>query len=190
MQGQVKDHSKDPVGGATGGGKESGQGGEGLEGPMRRPPGQREMDRLAGKQAALRNKAEGVDLQFQIMNFHRTDLQKMIERMAQIERDLKAGRYQNALRQREVVAEGLGSVKQYLEGEFEVRQDATSNLPTDIQKKILGSMTDPSPVGWEEMNRKYFERLAGASGGSGAAPELPASSGPQDQPAAESPNQE
>jgi len=87
------------------------------------------------------------------------DLAKMIEIMSQVERDLKAGRYQNALRQRHVLAEGLGNVKQYLEGELEVRQDATANLPADIQKKILGSMHDPSPSGWEDLNRRYFERL-------------------------------
>ncbi|OHB82045.1 MAG: hypothetical protein A2V98_25790 [Planctomycetes bacterium RBG_16_64_12] len=166
MKGQIKDHSKDATGGATGGGKESGEGGEGLEGPAPGAGGERERNRLAGKQAALRNKAEGIDLQFQIMNFHHTDLQKMIEMMAQIERDVRAGRYQNALRQRQVVADGLGNVKQYLEGEFEVRQDETANLPTDIQEEILGSMQDPSPVGWEELNRQYFERLA--TGGAGA----------------------
>ena len=174
LKGQVKDHSRDPQGGASGGGKESGQGGEGLEGPSARPPGDRNMQRLAGKQAALRNKAEGVDLQFQIMNFHHTDLKKMIELMAQIERDLKAGRYQNALRQRKVLAEGLGGVKQYVQGEFQVRQDKTANLPSDIQKEILGSMQDRSPVGWEELNRQYFERLAtgGASGEGGRAVEI------------------
>ena len=58
----------------------------------------------------------------------------MIEVMAQVERDVKAGRYQNALRQRKVLAEGFRNVKQYLEGEFEVRKDTTSNLPADIQK--------------------------------------------------------
>ncbi|MBN2477248.1 MAG: hypothetical protein JXB62_21755 [Pirellulales bacterium] len=160
VKGQIKDHSQDPTGGATGGGKESGQGGEGLEGPIARSPGQRDLQRLAGKQAALRNRAEGVDLQFQIMNFHHTDLQKMIELMAQVERDLKAGRYQSALRQRRMLADGLGNVKQYLEGEFEVRQDATANLPADVQKELLGSMQDHSPVGWEELNRRYFERLS------------------------------
>jgi len=172
MKGQIKDHSKDPVGGATGGGKESGEGGEGLEGPAPGAQDERERNRLAGKQAALRNKAEGVDVQFQVMNFHHTDLQKMIDLMAQIERDLKAGRYQNALRQRQVMAEGLGNVKQYLEGEFEVRQDETANLPTDIQEEILGSMQDPSPVGWEELNRQYFERLA--TGGASVTAPAPA----------------
>lgn len=175
VKGQIKDHSKDPTGGATGGGKESGQGGEGLEGPNPKARDTRDMQRLAGKQAALRNKAEGVDVQFQIMNFHHTDLKKMIEMMAQIERDLKAGRYQNALRQRQVLAEGMGNVKQYLEGEFQVRKDATENLPGDIQKEILGSMQDPSPTGWEELNRRYFQRLSegGAGATAGSAPKKP-----------------
>jgi len=162
VKGQIKDHSKEDAGGATGGGKESGQGGEGLEGPQRRPPGQRDLDRLAGKQAELRNKAEGIDAQFEIMNYHHTDLKNLIDTMSQVERDLKAGRYQSALRQRKVLAEGLGNVKQYLEGEFEIRRDDTANLPADIQKEILGSMQESSPVGWEEMNRQYFQRLTGA----------------------------
>ena len=160
VKGQIKDHSKEGTGGATGGGKESGQGGEGLEGPMPGLPGKRDLERLAGKQAALRNKAEGVDVQLEIMNFHHTDMDKMLELMAQVERDLRAGRYQSALRQRQVLADGLGSMKRYLEGEFEVRQDATANLPGDIQKELLGSMQEASPPGWEELNRRYFERLS------------------------------
>jgi hypothetical protein len=161
VKGQIKDHSQDPTGGATGGGKESGQGGEGLEGPGSRSPGPRDMARLAGKQAALRNKAEDIDLQFQVANYQHTDLKKMIDVMAQVERDLRSGRYQNALRQRRVLAEGLGSVKQYLEGEFQARRDTTTNLPAEIQKEILGGVHDPSPAGWEELNRQYFERLTG-----------------------------
>jgi hypothetical protein len=161
VKGQIKDHSKDSAGGATGGGKESGQGGEGLEGPLPRSPGKRDLERLAGKQADLRNKAERVDLKLQILNFHQTDLKKLIETMSQVELDLKAGRYQNALRQRPVLLEKMTNVKQYLDGEFQVRQDTTSNLPADIQKEILNSMRDPSPAGWEELNRQYFERLSG-----------------------------
>ena len=164
VKGQIKDHSKDPAGGATGGGKESGKGGEGLEGPVPRSPGPRDQQRLAGRQAELRNKAEGIDLKFQVSNFHHTDLEKLIEIMSQVERDVKAGRYQSALRQRDVLLDGLGNVKQYLQGEFEVRRDATVNLPADVQKEILGSMNDPSPAGWEELNRQYFDRLAGAAG--------------------------
>lgn len=169
MKGQIKDHSKEPTGGATGGGKESGQGGEGLEGPAPNAPGPRDLARLAGKQAALRNKAEGIDAQFQVLNFHHQDLKKLIELMAQVEADLRAGNYQNALRQRKVLAERAHNVREYLRGEFQVRQDASVNLPAEIQKEMLGAMHDPSPAGWEEMNRQYFERLA-TSGAAGAPP--------------------
>jgi len=84
---------------------------------------------------------------------------KLIEQMAAVENDLKAGKYQNALRRRQVLLDSLGNVKTYVKGEFSVRQDTTKNLPADIQKEILGSMQEPSPPGWEELNRQYFERL-------------------------------
>ncbi len=167
VAGQIKDHDRQPAGGATGGGKESGKGGEGLEGPAPRPPGPRDAQRLAGRQAELRNKAEGIDLRFKVSGFHRTDLKKLIEIMAQIERDLKAGRYKNALRQRRVLLDGLGDVKQHLDGEFQTRRDASANLPADVRKELLGSMHDPSPAGWEELNRRYFERLSKGDGGTG-----------------------
>ncbi|MCD4669943.1 MAG: hypothetical protein K8S14_05815, partial [Actinomycetia bacterium] len=57
QKGQIDDKSTDPPGGATGGGKLSGSGAEGLEGPV--PPAlAKEMKRLAGKQASLINRAE------------------------------------------------------------------------------------------------------------------------------------
>jgi len=159
VKGQVKDHSKDPTGGATGGGKESGQGGEGLQGPVGKDP-QRQLERLAKKQAELRNKAESVDLQFKVSQYHRTDLKKLIDAMAAVEQDLRSGRYQNALRRREVLLQGLNRVKMYMQGETTIRQDGTANLPTDIQKEVLGSMHEASPQGWDRLNQQYFERLA------------------------------
>jgi hypothetical protein len=161
VKGQVKDYSKDPVGGATGGGKESGQGGAGLHGPVPDRP-EREMARLAARQAQLRNKAESVDLRFKVLKYHHTDFKKTIDAMAAVVNDLAAGRYRSALRRRDVLLEGLGQVKTYLKGEFMVRQDQTANLSTDIQKEILGSMQEPSPPGWEELNRQYFQRLTSA----------------------------
>jgi hypothetical protein len=42
-----------------------------------------------------------------------------------------------------------------------VRRDQSSNLPQEIQKELLGSMLEASPAGWEDLNRKYFQRLSG-----------------------------
>ncbi len=167
VAGQIKDHDRQPAGGATGGGKESGKGGEGLEGPVPRSPGPRDAQRLAGRQAELRNKAEGIDLRLQVSQFNHTDLKKLIEIMAQVERDLKAGNYRNALRQREVLLEGLGNVKKYLRGDFQSRRDTSENLPADVRKELLGGMHDPSPAGWEELNRRYFDRLSKGDGEKG-----------------------
>ena len=159
MKGQIKDFSKDPTGGATGGGKESGQGGQGLEGPTPPPHGPRELQRLAGKQAELRNKAESISAQMQILNYHHTDMEQLIELMREIERDLQAGRYQNALRKREVVLQGLQRQKEYVGGEFKVKEDTTVNIPKDIQKEILGSVQEPAPPGWEDIVRGYYRQL-------------------------------
>jgi hypothetical protein len=164
VKGRIKDRNKQAPGGATGGGKESGQGGEGLQGPVPKAARPRDAGRLADRQATLRNQAEGLDLRFQVLSFHHTDLKKLVEAMAQVEQDLRSGHYRNALRERDVLLEGFRNVKQYLEGEAEVRQDASSNLPTDVQKKILGAMQEASPPGWEELNRRYFERLSGEGG--------------------------
>jgi hypothetical protein len=174
VKGQVKDTSKDPVGGATGGGKSSGVGAEGLQGPVP-DRAQNPLARLASRQAELRNKAEGVNLKFEVLRFHHTDLKALIGQMAAVEQDLKAGQYQNALRRRDVVLGPLAQVKQYLSGEFLIRRDESSNLPTDIQKEILGSMQEASPAGWDELNRRYFERLGspGVPPASAPAPAAP-----------------
>jgi hypothetical protein len=64
------------------------------------------------------------------------------------------------LRRRDVLLESLRHVQSYVEGEYAVRRDQSSNLPAEIQKEILAGMQDPSPEGWEELNRRYFQRLA------------------------------
>jgi hypothetical protein len=158
VQGQVKDFSQDPTGGATGGGKESGVGGEGLEGPVSNSP-QRQLRRMADRQADLRNRAESIELKFQVLDYHPTDLRQLIQAMAAVERDLRSGRYRSALRRREMLLEGLGALKTYVQGEFQVRRDESASLPADVQKELLGGMRDESPAGWEELNRQYFRRL-------------------------------
>ncbi|MDR3199604.1 MAG: hypothetical protein LBU34_17180 [Planctomycetaceae bacterium] len=161
VKGQIKDHSRDAVGGATGGGKEAGETGEGLEGPQARNRGDRERNRLSGKQADLRNRAEGIDLNhMRVMGYHNTDLQKMKEVMSQVEIDLNGGRYQNVLRQRQILLNSAGDAKKHLGGEFFVKEDKTVNLPTNIQEQLVSGNDDPSPAGWESVNKEYFRKLS------------------------------
>jgi len=158
-QGEVKDTSEEAPTGATGGGKISGAGQEGLEGPV--PPDiQRRMGALAGKQAQLRNQAEGVKAGLEVRNYESFTLDKAIEAMRRVQRDLLAGRYQHAFRQRDVILENLQGAKMLLSGEIRVRHDASEALPTEIQKDVLDALEKPMPKGYEEYLKRYYTRLS------------------------------
>jgi hypothetical protein len=49
-------------------------------------------------------------------------------------------------------------------------RDQTSNLPAEVRQQLLGNMSEASPVGWEQRNRVYFQRLSGDA--SAADPEV------------------
>ena len=161
-KGQVKDTSKDPVGGATGGGKESGQGGEGLEGPVP-PPLKRHLARLAGRQASLRNRAETIRLQFKIANYNTARIDTLIGRMKTVERQIRSGRVRSALRHRDVLLGKGADLRSQLTGGASVATDSTVAVPKEIQKQIQTGRDVPSPTGWENLNKRYFQRIAGAA---------------------------
>jgi len=158
-KGEVKDTSGEAPTGATGGGKISGSGQEGLEGPVP-PEVQRRMGALAGKQAQLRNKAEGVKAGLQVRNYESFTLDRAIDQMRRVERDLLAGRYHNAMRRRDVVLENLKGTKMLLTGEMRVRRDSSAALPTEVQKDVLDALEKPMPRGYEEYLKRYYTRLS------------------------------
>ena len=85
QKGQITDTSKDPTGGATGGGKLSGEGGAGLTGPV--PPKlSAEMKRLATKQAEIRNTAERIALQYKVGRYDNFKLDESIAMMRRVQK--------------------------------------------------------------------------------------------------------
>jgi hypothetical protein len=159
QQGQVKDESKDPVGGATGGGKVSGQGGEGLEGPV--PPKMKEqMQRLAQKQAQLRNAAERIQLQHNVGRYDQFKLLEAIAMMRRVESDLNANRYGNALRRRDVLVDDLAESRLLLTGQIAVQQDTTPQAQSKLKDEIGDAMKGELPAGWSEPLREYYRKLS------------------------------
>jgi hypothetical protein len=158
QQGQIKDTSKDPVGGATGGGKLSGQSGEGLEGPV--PPQiTKEMQRLAQKQAQLRNTAERLNLQYKLGRYDNFKLLESTALMRRIEADLNANRYVNALRRRDVTLDALDTSHLLLGGEVHVQQDTTPAVSTKLQNEINDAMKGNLPPAWSEALKEYYRKL-------------------------------
>ena len=157
--GQVQDSGKQDAGGATGGGKVSGQGEEGLEGPL--PPSlQAELDVLRQKQAAIRNQAERVAAGFEVSGVERMRLNQAIAIMSRIEQDLAEHRYQNALRRRDVLFSSLRSLQQISAGRASVREDTTPTLPQRVRQNIADSRQAPPPRGFEDLAGAYFDQLS------------------------------
>jgi hypothetical protein len=158
QQGQVKDTSKDPVGGATGGGKLSGQGGEGLEGPV--PPGNLpELKRLAQKQAQLRNTAERLNLQYHLGRYDNFNLTRATALMRRVEVDLNANRYNTALRRRDVLLDSLDTSHLLLSGEISVQHDTTPHVTQPLQDQINDVTKGDLPAAWSDALKMYYEQL-------------------------------
>jgi hypothetical protein len=157
-KGQITDTSKDPVGGATGGGKMSGEGGEGLEGPV--PPAMsQEMQRLATKQADIRNKAERLNLQYQLGRYDNFKMMQSIALMRRVESDLDANRYQNALRRRDVLLDTMGSSDLLLGGQISVQQDTTPTGDHKTQEQINDAMKGTLPAAWSDALKQYYQKM-------------------------------
>jgi hypothetical protein len=159
QQGQIKDTSKDPVGGATGGGKVSGSGQAGLQGPVpaRTVEG---MKRLATKQAELRNTAERLNLQYGLDRYDNFRLRQATQLMRDVETDLNANRYQNALRHRDVLVDDLDASRMLLGGQVDVQQDTTPTTGMKVQKDLNDAMQGALPPAWSDPLKAYYKKLA------------------------------
>jgi hypothetical protein len=167
QEGEVKDSSKTPPGGSTGGGKLSGAAGQGLEGPV--PPQlSRDMQRLQGRQAELRNQAERINLQFKVLNYGSSKLEEVAREMKGVEGDLANLRYGSALRRREVLLKDLKTARMLLTGEIAIHRDQSVNLPDRLQGEIRDAMHGEIPEGYQDLIATYYRALAkGAQGETG-----------------------
>ncbi len=159
QQGQIKDTSKDPVGGATGGGKMSGQGGAGLEGPV--PPKMKEeMQRLADKQAQLRNQAERLNLQYQVGKYDNFKMLEAIAMMRRTESDLKANRYQMAMRRKDLLLDSMDTSHLLLSGQIHVKQDTSPTMSGKMEEQINDAMKGDLPAAWSDALKEYYRKLS------------------------------
>jgi hypothetical protein len=159
QQGQVKDQSKDPVGGATGGGKISGQGGQGLEGPVPPKDMRDKMERLAGKQAELRNKAERLNLDKKLGRYDNFKLMEAAALMRRVESDIHANRYNNALRRRDVMLDDLDTSHTLLSGQIHLQKDTSPAMSDKMEEQINDVVNGQLPAEWSETLKEFYKRL-------------------------------
>ncbi|MCP4376820.1 MAG: hypothetical protein GY794_11670, partial [bacterium] len=157
-KGQIDDKGSEAQGGSTGGGKISGSGADGLEGPV--PPEiRKKLERLSGKQAALINKAEQIRARFKVTDHSNLRLFQAITLMNRVKNDLDKFRYHNALRARKEVVSALQDTAMLLSGDIDVQADVTSSLPKYIRDDIADAKNATLPEEFREVLMQYYRRV-------------------------------
>jgi hypothetical protein len=157
--GQVEDKSQQPAGGATGGGKKGGFGGEGLEGQA--PDDQNGItQRLRGQQAQLRNQAERLSLQMHAAGFNNFKLIEADVLMKKSEDSLKQYHYQSALYYQQQAVQSLNTAKVLAAGQVHVIADTSPTVSEKTQKDVENAMNGTLPKGYADPVKAYFQKLS------------------------------
>lgn len=156
-RGTVRDLSKDPQGGATGGGKQSGLGGEGLRGitPDQKP----DVDqRLPGQQAEFKQKAEALIRELAVRNLPTADLESAVKRMELIQQLNPRG---EGLQLRQLQNEMISSLR-----DARTVMATTATTATQTRKAsarnistIRATDQEPTPKDYESSVNAYFRAL-------------------------------
>jgi hypothetical protein len=157
-QGSVKDTAKNDAGGATGGGKLSGFGAEGLRGPAP-PSSNQRLPRLADEQAKIRQQAEALALQLRRYHLPGGDLETSVNAMNGLE---QAARKEDGLGVRQAFSQAvnaLGAAKDKVQSQAAL-QRARDQLPPWMREQMRVGVQDGVPKGYEEMVAEYYRALA------------------------------
>ena len=156
--GTVKDTSKEPGGGATGGGKQSGIGHEGLRGKT--PDNNRDLEqRLPGKQVELKQKAEALLRKLTVQNLPTGDLEEAISKMELLSKYNAKGKGLNFRQAKDDVISSLIDAKTAVN--VAVKSDIDKNegrKKKDFTFKY--NSNENTPAGYEDTVEAYFKSLA------------------------------
>ena len=159
--GQIKDSSKQPPGGATGGGKASGYGGAGLEGPAPLSM-QKDIKRMAGIQAQLMNQTDRLRIQLRAAGFNNFKLIESAVLMQDAQQAMHAYHYHTALLYQKLANQSLNTAKVINQAESRLTLD-NSTVGHKTLHKLSDSMLGAMPKGYADPVKAYFEKLSQSS---------------------------
>ncbi|MFA4986322.1 MAG: hypothetical protein WC712_07040, partial [Candidatus Brocadiia bacterium] len=164
-KGEVNDTSKDPVSGSTGGGKVSGQGGEGLQGPP--PPDvKKEMGRLAGQQAEMLGKAENLLHELKKRHYPTKDVEKAIADLKEIEKMLREGAHGDISGKMRAIVEKLRDAQKVIDEQTKINRERRRQLPERDREGIGGASDEEVPPDYRDLVDEYYRSLAEGEDGS------------------------
>jgi len=159
--GWVEDLSGEAPTGATGGGKVSGQGAEGFQGPLP-PPLRQALKRMAVRQQELIDKARRLDFGLRKYRYPRGRLPETIELMKAQQQALQNGEVSNFAGYQRIVLSNLREVKELTEKQKQIVRDRSALLPGQLRREIASALHEPVPEQYRQMVRNYFRALSEA----------------------------
>jgi hypothetical protein len=155
----VKDSSQDPLGGATGGGKLSGTGGDGLRGP-KSPDIQGDLGRLHGRQVEIRQRAEKLDRQLQGLGIPGDGVRDSIRIMRELEGMLGRGDLTGFSRRKGVLLETLKGGADETLRHARLKRDRSAAIPEELMRDLTNVDLDEVPEAYRALIRQYYRILS------------------------------
>jgi Sec-independent protein translocase protein TatA len=159
----VKDSSQDPMGGATGGGKLSGTGGEGLRGP-RSPDVKGDLGRLRGRQVEIRQKAEKLERASAGLGLPTDGLERSIRIMKELEGLLGRGDLEGFAKRKGVLVDSMKDGTQEMLRHARLRRDRSAGVPEELRRELSTVDLDEVPEAYRDLIRQYYRILGGGGG--------------------------
>ena len=155
----VDDRMSQPTGGATGGGKRSGAGGEGLRGHI--PPDlQTKLAELGGKQADLITRGGRIMHAFDKLNLNTLKLDETLQKMRQLHENMRRFKYTDLVVAHEEIVEELKSARNIVSHDWKVRRELNARFPTRVRKILSDTLTSEFPRDYETILREYYKAIS------------------------------
>jgi len=157
-KGTVDDKSKDPTGGSTGGGKQSGVGDEGLTGVT--PDQDSDINqRLGGNQSELKQKAQALLRRLNDKGLPSGEVQEALRKIAAYEQVLKRGDGVEARRLKTEIVDSMKNAKTALEQTLKADYEKVSRQKLqDFRSRHQEQ--EKIPAGYEDTVGLYFKSLS------------------------------
>ncbi|NQT20216.1 MAG: hypothetical protein HQ592_10970, partial [Planctomycetes bacterium] len=162
QKGEVEEENPNSEAKATGGGKQSGQGGEGGLTGSSAPQNELGMRELERQQMDLRRNTEKLYSQAIMMYLPTGELDNALLLMQQAQKAAAEGdRFGFTSLQRRIVR-ALDNTQRELRGEAKVALDPSMKLPADMLEEVSDARDEEIPKEFETLVSEYYKAIAGA----------------------------
>jgi hypothetical protein len=160
QSGQVQEENPNSQARATGGGKQSGIGGEGGLSGKAPPRNELNLRDLQRRQAGLRRRTENLYTKASLLYLPSGELDRAVLLMHKADRQVREGDFRGFAETRQRILHALHNTKQSLAGGEGVALDPRYKLPARMKKVIHDARDEAVPPEFEEMVSEYYKAIA------------------------------